>query len=491
MNPLKKLAGEAGLYGLPSILGRLLNYLLVPLHTGVFFPAQFGDIAKIYAYMAFLNIVYTYGMETAYFRFTARDKLESYYNITFTAVLGTSLVFSILIYLFAAEIIWLSQISVEPYIVQYLAAILFIDAIVAIPLAKLRLASKAKKFAFTRMSSIVLNILFNLLFLWFLPLLAENGLVSWTSEKPFDISYVFLANLLANLSMVIILYKELWQAKLMWSWEKLKPILVYAFPIFLMGMAGIAVEQLDKIIFEDLLPIGFYEDKTAKEALGIYSATFKLSIFMALAIQAFRYAGEPFFFSRADDKDAPELFAKILYYFVALSLVIWVGVSLNAELIGKIFLSSPAFREALFLVPILLLGKLFFGMYVNMSIWFKLTDRTYYGIYISLAGAAVTVIGNVVLVPLLGYTGSALAGVLAYFVMLVYCYISGQKYFHIPYPMVKIVRNIVFTGIFIALYFLLKPTDIWWNYGLGLVLSLTYIGVLFLYERKRIFSDKL
>jgi O-antigen/teichoic acid export membrane protein len=168
-----------------------------------------------------------------------------------------------------------------------------------------------------------------------------------------------------------------------------------------------------------------------------------------------------------------------------------VVVSLNAELIGRIFLSSPAFREALFLVPILLLGKLFFGMYVNMSIWFKLTDRTYFGIYISLAGVAVTIIGNIVLVPVLGYVGVAITGVLAYFVMLVYCYFAGNKYYPIPYPMLKIIRNIVLTGGFIGAYFWLKPENIWWNYGLGAVLSLIYVGLLILYERKQIFSDKI
>ncbi len=491
MNPLKKLASEAGLYGLPSILGRLLNYLLVALHTKVYFPDQFGEISKIYAYMAFLNIVYTYGMETGYFRFTARDKSESHYNITFTSVLCTSLIFSALIFVLASPIVNFLQFTVEPYIIKYLAAILFIDAVVAIPLAKLRLASKAKKFAITRMTSIVLTILFNCIFLWWLPILAEDGYINWSTDKPFDISYVFLANLLGNLSMLLILYKELLQAKLLWNWVKLKPILVYASPIFLMGLAGIAVEQLDKIIFEELLPAGFYDDKTAKEALGIYSATFKLSVFMALAIQAFRYAGEPFFFSRAEDKNAPELFGKILYYFTALSLVIWVGVSLNAELIGRIFLSSAAFREALYLVPILLLGKLFFGMYINMSIWFKLTDRTYFGIYISLAGAFVTVVGNILLVPVLGYLGAAFAGVLAYLVMLVYCYYSGNKYYPIPYPMKKIIRNILLTSAFIGVYFWFKPEDELLNYVLGALLSIIYMGVIFLYERKRIFSDKI
>ncbi len=491
MNPLKKLASEAGLYGLPSILGRVLNYLLVTLHTAVFIPEQFGSIGKLYAYAAFLNIIYTYGMETAYFRFTTKEKSDSYYEQAFTAVLLSSIVFSGSIFIFADQIIQFLELSVETYIVRYLAVIFFVDAIVAIPLAKLRLAHKAKKFAFTRMSSVVLIILFNLCFLMFFPYLAKAGFIEWDTQKPYDIGYVFLANLLANLSMILILYKEIFLVKLRFNWAKTKKMLVYAFPILIMGVAGISVDQLDKVIFEYLLPENFYEGKTATAALGIYLAAFKLSVFMMLAIQAFRYAGEPFFFSQAEDKEAPELFAKVLYYFVSLSLIIWVGVSLNADLIGRIFLSGAAYREALFLVPILLFGKLFFGIYINLSIWFKITDKTYYGVYISILGGLVALIGNVLLIPILGYTGAALTSVLAYFSMMVYCYFSGQKYFKIPYPVGKIALNILIAGVVIAAFFYFKPSSLWLNYGLGLLITVLYVGLMFLYERKRIFSEKL
>jgi O-antigen/teichoic acid export membrane protein len=491
MNPLKKLASEAGLYGLPSILGRVLNYLLVPLHTAVFVTEQFGSIGKLYAYAAFLNIIYTYGMETAYFRFTTKENSESYYSQAFTAILFTSILFSGAIFLFAEQIIQFLELSVETYIVRYLAVIFFVDAIVAIPLAKLRLAHKAKKFAFTRLSSIALNILFNLLFLMFFPFLAKLGIIEWESQKPYDIGYVFLANLLANISMIVILYKEIFLTRLQFNWAKTKKMLVYAFPILLMGVAGIAVDQLDKVIFEYLLPENFYAGKTSKAALGIYVATFKLSIFMDLAIQAFRYAGEPFFFSQAEDKEAPELFAKVLHYFVTLCLLLWVGVSLNADLIGRIFLSDEAYREALFLVPVLLLGKLFFGVYINLSIWFKITDKTYYGVYISLVGGGVALLGNILLIPVLGYTGAALTSVLAYFSMMVYCYFAGQKYFYIPYPVKKIFINVLLAGALITLFFYFKPTSIIWNYTLGIIISLLYAAAMFFYERKRIFSKKL
>ncbi len=491
MNPLKKLASEAGLYGLPSILGRVLTYLLVPLHTTVFIPEQFGSIGELYAYAAFLNIIYTYGMETAYFRFSTKEKSESYYAQAFTSILLTSILFSGGIFLFAEQIIQFLGLSVQTYIVRYLAAIFFIDAIVAIPLAKLRLAHKARKFAFTRISNIVLNILLNLCFLMLFPYLAKIGIMDWEEQKPLDIGYVFLANLLANLSMIFILYKEIFLVRLQFNWAKMKKMLVYSWPILLMGVAGISVDQLDKVIFEHLLPENFYEGKTAEAALGIYLAAFKLSVFMMLAIQAFRYAGEPFFFSQAEDKEAPELFAKVLYYFVSLSLVIWVGVSLNADLIGKIFLRSAEYREALFLVPILLFGKLFFGIYINLSIWFKITDKTYYGVYISVLGGLVALIGNILLIPVLGYTGAALASVMAYFSMMIYCYFTGQKYFRIPYPIGKIALNILIAGIIIVAFFYFKPANLWLNYGLGIGITILYTGVMFLYERKRIFSKRL
>ncbi|HET8860778.1 lipopolysaccharide biosynthesis protein [Marivirga sp.] len=491
MNPLKKLASEAGLYGLPSILGRLLNYLLIPLHTAVFIPEQFGSIGELYAYAAFLNIIYTYGMETAYFRFTTKENSESYYAQAFTAILLTSIIFSGSIFIFAEQIIQFLDLSVETYIVRYLAVIFFVDAIVAIPLAKLRLAHKAKKFAFTRISNIALNILFNLCFLMLFPFLAKAGIMDWDTQKPYEIGYVFLANLLANVSMILILYKEIFLVKLQFNWAKTKKMLVYAWPILLMGVAGISVEQLDKVIFEHLLPENFYDGKTAEAALGIYMAAFKLSVFMMLAIQAFRYAGEPFFFSQAEDKEAPELFAKVLYYFVSLSLVIWVGVSLNADLIGKLFLGRAEYRESLFLVPILLFGKLFFGIYINLSIWFKVTDKTHYGVYISVVGGIVALIGNILLIPILGYTGAALTSVLAYFSMMVYCYFIGQKYFKIPYPVGKIALNILVAGIIVVAFFYFKPTSMWLNYGLGILITLIYAGLMFLYERKRIFSKRL
>lgn len=490
MNPIKKLASEAGLYGLPSILGRLLNYLLVPLHTSVFFPEQYGYITELYAYVAFLNITYTFGLETAYFRFTTKTGSKDYYSYSTTLIFILSLLFSSVIFFNADYLYNYYELDSNTFIIEILAGILFIDAIVAIPLASLRLQEKAKKFAITRISSIVLTVLLNYIFLWLLPLLSRKGLISYPEDSFYNISYVFWANLIANSAMILILYKEFFNLRFKWQSNKIKELLKYAFPIFVMGMAGMLVENFDKLIFEYLLPENFYSRYTSKEALGIYGATVKLSVFMALAVQAFRYAGEPFFFSNAADKKAPKLFAKVLYYFVWLSLIIWVGVSLNADLIGDVFLSNSVYQEALYLVPILLFGKLLFGIYLNVSIWFKLTDRTVYGIYISVLGALAVVVADVTLIPTMGYLGAAIASVIGYGAMLIYGYISGQKYFYIPYPVKKISLNILFSGVIILLFFLFKPELLWLNYTLGIGITLLFILYVYIKERNRIFSDQ-
>lgn len=490
MNPLKKLASEAGIYGLPSILGRLITYLLVPLHTTVFYPDQFGNITLLYAYMAFLNITYTFGLETAFFRFSTKTKSADYYHYSFTTIFILSSLFSIVIFSNIDLIYTYFDIDPDSRIVEMLAAILWIDAIVAIPLAQLRLESKATKFAIVRITSILLSVGLNYTFLKILPWLSQNDWLVWPAQIPMDISYVFIANLLANATMILLLYKEFFKIRLKWDTSKIKSLLLYSTPIFLMGMAGMLVENFDKLVFEALLPTGFYAKYSAADAFGIYSATVKLSIFMALAVQAFRYAGEPFFFGKAEDKNAPELFAKVLYYFVWLSLIIWVGVSLNADLIGRIFLRSEAYREALYLVPILLFGKLLFGMYINISIWFKLTDKTVYGIYISLVGAIIVIIADVVLIPYLGYLGASIASVLGYGAMLIYGYLTGQKYYYIPYPVKKIFVNIAITASIITAFYFLKSDVMLVNYIAGFLLTFFFILIVYLRERNRIFSDK-
>ena len=440
MNSLKRLAGETAIYGISSIVGRVLNYLLVPLYTTVFQAGDYGVVTQLYAYTAFLNIVYTYGMETAFFRFASKGDLKRTYQQCSSLILFTSTIFSGALLLGAQAIADYLQIPDQKHLVQFLAGILFIDAVTAIPFARLRLENKALTFALAKLGAIMTTISLNLVFLLLPYFVIEKGLfyelkpaVSCFLNPSFGVGYVFLANLLGNAVIVVILRAYFLQFRLKIHWQKVKPLLVYALPLFLMGLAGIANEQADKIMIPALLPDNFYPGKSGIAALGIYGASFKLSIFMLLAIQAFRYAGEPFFFSNAENKQAPELFAKVLYYFVVVCVFILLAVSLNVDLLGKIFLRQPSFREALHLVPVLLFGKLLFGIYINLSVWFKLVDKTIAGTYISIIGALITVIVNWILIPIIGYTGSAIASVACYGSMSILCWLWGRKHFPIPY----------------------------------------------------------
>ncbi len=495
MNLLKKLAGETAIYGISSIVGRMLNYLLVPLYTTVFLDTEYGVVTQLYAYVAFFNIVYTYGMETAFFRFATKGNLLKTFQLAGSTMLLTSTLLSGLILFNAQSIAQYVGQEDQAYLIQFLGIILFIDAIAAIPFARLRLENRALTFALTKLGAILLTIVLNLLFLLVPYMVLKQGAWLWLEplvrqfyHTEFGVGYVFLANLLGNALILVMLRRYFWQIGPLFSWEKIKPMLGYGIPIFLMGLAGIANEQADKLMIPALLPEGFYPGKSSMAALGIYGASFKLSIFMLLAIQAFRYAGEPFFFSQAKNKEAPELFAKVLYYFVIVCTFIWVAVSLNLELLGKLFLRQASFREALYLVPVLLLGKLLFGVYVNLSVWFKLVDRTIVGTYISLIGAAITVSVNFILIPVIGYFGSAIASVLCYGSMAAICYFWGKPHFPVPYRWTGI---LIYLAISLALIYgipLIQSQNIMLNNLLNLTIPVLYAGVVYYVEKRNLYA---
>ncbi len=464
MNPIKKLAGQTALYGVSTILGRILNYALVPLHTDVFTDAaQYGAITELYTYVAFLNIVYSFGMETAYFRYVSlyrndAQAVKHVYNAAFTSVFLVSLLLSGFIALNADGIAGMLGYPGNGNIVIWLAVILFTDAMVAIPYARLRNENKALKFTITKLSAIVLTVLLNLFFLLLLPEIYHlNAILAWMYRPDMGIGYVFLANLIGNAIIPLMLWRYLLDVKFAIDWKAFKPMFVYAFPILIMGLGGMVNENIEKLLLNDLLPFNFYPDKTPQEALGVYGACYKLSIFMMLAIQAFRYAGEPFFFSNAENKSAPELFAKVMHYFVLLSILILVGVSVNLELLGKLFLRNEQYRDALYVVPFLLVAKLLYGVYINLTVWFKLTDKTQYGTIFSIIGAGVTIGGNIVLIPYLGYFGCAVASIACYLVMSVICYYYGQKYYPIPY---NFKPSFLYMAAAIALVFVAFKLDI-------------------------------
>ena len=441
MQPLRKLASETALYGLSSVIGRVLNYLLVPFYTGFFFPAEYGVVTEWYAYAAFLQVLYTYGMETAYFRFATRQGRAAF-DLAVSALLVSSLVFSGLLVALATPITTaIAYPGYERY-VYYFAAILAIDTVLAIPFAQLRLQNRAHLFASIKLLQIILNIALNLVLLYggthiyaghFLPSL-QPWVMRWFDPLN-SVQYVFIANLVANAAALPLLGRSLVRIRFQLSWPLLRPMLAYAWPLLLMGLAGTINEMLSRALLRHWLPLDFYPGYSNEAILGTFGACYKLSVFMLLGIQAFRYAAEPFFFAHAQGRNAPILFRRVLHGFVLGACFILFAVSANLDLLGQVLLRKAEYRLALEIVPYLLLGYLLLGVYYNLAVWFKLTDKTYYGTVIVSLGALVTLALNVVLIPRLGYWGSVWATVVSYATMSGLCYYWGQQHYPIPYQL--------------------------------------------------------
>lgn len=437
---LKKLAGQTALYGISSILGRVLNYILVPLHTGIFQAQDYSLITKFYAFAAFLNIIYTLGMETTFFRFANKDpeNKETYYSQTFWAIASVAGVFTLGILLFATQVSEALNFPNSELIVRTLALTLFIDAIMAIPFARLRLEGKVLKFVSFRVTNVSINVALNFLMLYLIPRY-------WPQYALLDqqVAYVFIINLLANSLFLIFLFPQLRQLKLALPSTKLAPIWAYSWPLLIMGLAGMTDEMLSRAFLDSWLPPNFYPHHNNQEALGIFGACYKLSIFMTLAIQAFRYAADPFFFSKAKDPNAPEVLAKVMVGFVLTCLLLFLGVSLNLWWLAPLFLKQAIYLEGLSVVPILLLANMFLGIYYNLSLWFKLTDNTKAGVWLAFFGVILTIIGNAILIPTLGYQGSAYATLICYIGMVLACFVWGQRAYPVPYPLLRIVFYIL------------------------------------------------
>ncbi|MBC8172769.1 MAG: polysaccharide biosynthesis C-terminal domain-containing protein [Chitinophagales bacterium] len=439
-NPLRKLVSQTAVYGLSTILVRLLNYLLAPLHTRVFTDqADYGIISEMYAYVTFLNVIFMYGMETAFFRFASNSENKSkiFGTAQFSLIISTFILLLPLL-LFAGDIAaWLQYPGNGEYII-YFALIIAFDTLVNIPFAKLRLENRPWKYFSIKLLNIGINIFFNLFFL--LPALAKNydmfSFFGFTYNPEHGIAYVFLANFIAS-AVTFLIFIPSW-LRIKFDPAIWKTLMRYGTPLIIIGLAGMINETLDRILLKYWLP-GTTEENLRQ--VGIYSAVYKISIFMTLAVQAFRMGAEPFFFAQSVDKNAPVTYANVMKYFVILCCFIFLGVGIFPD-IFKIIIGKN-YHEGLFIVPVLLLANLFLGIYYNQSVWYKLTDKTSFATIIPLAGAAITLSFNYILIPYLGYAGSAWSTLACYFGMVVLSYYIGQKYYPVPYNLRKITLYLI------------------------------------------------
>lgn len=473
MGKLKRLAGETVLYGLGSIIPRVLNFLLVRLHTEVFLPEEYGILTKLLSYVAVLNVLFMFGMETAYFRFATKPGLteKRIFNIAQTAVLFISLLFSGILFAYASPLANALDIPGQENLIRWFVLIMLIDAIVAIPFAQLRLRKKATQFAIGKLLNIGILIALNIYFLK----IAFNPSVG--------IGYVIIANLIANAFYLLFFLKPL----LSWrpSFEKNVSfsMLGYSIPMLLTGLAGMTNEMFSRQTLDWWLPENFYPGQSPEYALGIFGACYKLAVLMSLAVQAFRYAADPFFFSNAGDKESPQLFAKVNHYFIIVCCILLLAVVINLDIL-KHLLGDSKYWEGLPVVPILLLGYLFYGVYYNLNVWFKITDKTHYGTIIVVVGAVITVVANYYLIPIAGYMGSSWATLICYFTMTAICYALGQKFYPIPYNVPKSLGYILITTLLAYAVNSIFIENQWVATGFHILVLLVYLLIVYLIEKK-------
>jgi O-antigen/teichoic acid export membrane protein len=446
MGKISRLMSDTAVYGLGTMVPRLLNFgILTPYFTRIFDKAHYGIITELYAYVVVLQVVLTYGMETGYFRFsTDKSKENTVYSTILIALLISSIGFILIMSIFARPIsVFLDYAEHKEYIIWF-SWIIALDAFTSIPFAKLRKENKAFRFSMIKIANVLVSIFMVFFFYEVYPYLKNT-------PKIMDVRYVFIANLIASSFTLILLWKEILQVKIKFDKLLFQTLMVYSLPLLIGGLSGSINEALDRILLKHLLP----SSVNAMAQLGIYGANYKIAVFMTLFIQMFRYAADPFFFANMDNKDAKNLYARVMNYFVLFCSLIFLGIMVNLE-IAKYFIGKN-FHEGLSIVPIVLLANLLLGVYLNLSIWYKLNNKTMYGAIFMGIGAILTIFLNIILVPIIGYSGAAWTHLIVYVIMVGICYYYGQKQYAVPYDLKK-----VFSYIFIPviLVILLKYVNI-------------------------------
>ena len=463
---MKSLAKETAIYGVSSIVGKFMNWLLVPLYTFVLSSsAEYGIVTNLYAWTAFLLVVLTYGMETGFFRFVNKNKEEAdtVYSTTFTSVGFTSFIFAVCCVIFSQPIANAMGYGDHPEFISMLGIVVAMDAFGSIPFAFLRYQRRPIRFAALKLFMIFTNIIFNIFFLVVCPwIMTKNaGLIDWFYNPTYGVGYVFVSNLLSTTLVTLALLPYVVKVKFNFDSNLLRQMLRYSLPLLVLGIAGIMNQTLDKIIFPFL-----FEDKAeAATQLGIYGACFKIAMVMMMFTQAFRYAYEPFIFAQHKDKNSKAAYADAMKYFVIFSLLIFLGMVFGLDILKYLIRSD--YWEGLRVVPIVLFSYIFQGVFFNLSLWYKLTDQTKYGAWFSILGLIITLAINVAFVPIYGYMASAWAAFACYFVMMIVSYYFGQKNMPIEYDLKKI-------GIYTFVAILL--------YGLSLVITFDNVIISYVYK---------
>lgn len=469
MSVLKSFFKDTIIYGLATVLPRLMNFILVPLHTDTLDTASYSDNTYFYVYAAFFNVLLTYGMETAFFRFFSKEnEKEKVYSTTLISLIVSTITVFAVVMIFNQSLAEFVNLRLDYF--NYLIGVLVLDTLVVAPFAYLRATGKPIKFTFIKLSNIIIYVLLNFFFLWAIP---KFSIEFSGYDKTDLVKYIFIANLAASAVTIILLLPYFLKTK--WIFDKaiFKQMLNYALPIMIAGLAYVINENFDKWLIPDVL---------GKDINGAYAGCYKLAVFMTIFIQAFRLGAEPFFFNHAKEKNAKNTYALIMKYFVicgALMLLFIVGF---IDIFKALIVRDETYWKAIEIVPIVLLANLFLGIYFNLAIWYKLTDKTRFGMYISIVGAIITIALNIILLPKYGFVAAAWTTLIAYAIMMIISYTLGQKHYKVPYQVSRIMLYIVFAVVLSYISF----EHLRGNYFYNITLILTFIAGIALLERKEL-----
>jgi len=446
----KNLFKQTAIYGLATVIPRMFSFLLVPLYTDLLPKAEYGKVSIIFAWMIFFNVILAYGMETAFFRFYNNEKdKENVIETTTVSIFWSSFIFLFAAMLFRNSLAEWSDIDSQ-YVI-YTIWILALDALVIVPFSKLRAHQKPMFYAIIKIGNVVVNLSLSVFFLLYLPEIVQlypNGYLSSLYVENFQVGYIFIANIIASLLTFVVLSPNYIYLNWKFDFSLWKRMMRYGLPIMIAGVAFAINEQFDKILLGKLLP-----SNIAEAEVGVYSACYKLGLFMVLYRTAYTLGIEPFFFSHASNENAQQTYATITKYFVIFGSFILLSVIVFADIIKYVMIRDTSYWEAMKVVPLIILANFFLGIYTNLSVWYKLIDKTYIGAYISIIGAGVTLALNFILIPSMSYYGSAIATIAAYGSMMLISYYFGNKYYPIPYEIKKISGYLLLSIVFSVISF--------------------------------------
>ena len=481
MSTLKRFFKDTIIYGIAAVLPRVINFLLVRVHTDALPTNNYAENTNFYIWIALFTVLLTFGMETAFFRFyKAEEKKDSIISTSFISVFIASIIFLISAFIFSNEFINLFDFANNPVQFKLFIGILAIDAISVIPFAYLRASNRPVKYAAIKLINVGVIVIINLIFLKYIPEFISEGksiptFLNSIYSSTSIVNFIFIANIIGSAISFVLLIPYLLKFKWSFNGFLFKKMLRYSWPIAIAGIAYVINENLDKYLIGQLID---------KSTMGIYSACYKLAIFMNLYIMAFRLGAEPFFFNHADSKNAKETYARIMNYFIIVGSFVFLGIVAFIDIIKELFIKNADYWDAIAIVPIVLLANLFLGVYHNLAVWYKLTDKTRFGMYFSIFGAIITIILNVILIPIIGFIASAWATLAAYGSMMVISYFVGKKHYSVPYNLTKSGSYLIASTIFSYISFVFFRE----NYLVAISLVLLFGGMIFVNEKKEILA---